>query len=193
MSEQLPSDEELLRRMGAGDESAFIALYRRRQAGVYRFALHMSGSESTAEDVTQEVFLKLVSGEARFDPRRGSVAALLFGIARNYVLRALRRESVREDREEGEPASDEAGPLDLVARTRMIEAVRSAVVSLPLRYREVVVLCELQEMDYAEAAAALGCAVGTVRSRLHRARGMLAERLRAQAPDAVQRPARCSV
>ncbi len=187
MSEQLPSDEELLRRMAAGDEAAFVALYRRRQAGVYRFALHMSGSESTAEDVTQEVFLTLIRDAGRFDARRGSVAAFLCGIARNYVLRWLDRELPRQAAEEDERPAAEYGPLDLLTQAETIESVRSAVVSLPLHYREVVVLCELQEMDYAQAAAALGCAVGTVRSRLHRARGILAERL------AIQRPVRCSV
>ena len=65
-----------------------------------------------------------------------------------------------------------------VTRKETIDSVRKAVLSLPEHYREVVVLCDLQEMDYAEAAAALGCAVGTVRSRLHRARAMLLEKLR---------------
>jgi RNA polymerase sigma-70 factor (ECF subfamily) len=75
--------------------------------------------------------------------------------------------------------------------------VRSAVLALPVHYREVVVLCELHEMDYAQAAAALGCAVGTVRSRLHRARGLLAERLRDTSRDSLVagqiKPARCSI
>ncbi len=173
--------------MAAGDEGAFVALYRRRQGGVYRFALHMSGSESTAEDVTQEVFLTLIRDAGRFDARRGSVAAFLYGIARNFVLRWLDREPPRPAAEEDERPTAESGPLDLLTKAETIESVRSAVVSLPLHYREVVVLCELQEMDYAQAAAALGCAVGTVRSRLHRARGILAERL------AIQRPVRCSV
>lgn len=179
--------------MVAGDEAAFVALYRRRQAGVYRFALQMSGSESTAEDVTQDVFLTLMRDGGKFDSRRGSVAAFLYGIARNYVLRALDREPQRDAVEENEMPAPEAGPLEMLTRTETIEFVRSAVTSLPLHYREVVVLCELHEMDYAQAAAALGCAVGTVRSRLHRARGMLAERLRTEAPAALQRPVRCSV
>jgi RNA polymerase sigma-70 factor (ECF subfamily) len=63
-------------------------------------------------------------------------------------------------------------------RDEEIESVRQAVLGLPLHYREVVVLCELEEMSYGEAAASLGCAVGTVRSRLHRARALLKRRLR---------------
>ena len=69
------------------------------------------------------------------------------------------------------------GPLDDLSRTETVESVRKAVLSLPERYREVVVLCDLQEMNYVEAAEVLGCAIGTVRSRLHRARAMLIEKL----------------
>jgi RNA polymerase sigma-70 factor (ECF subfamily) len=197
MDEQLPSDEDLLQRMLSGDEEAFVTLYRRRQAGVYRFALHMSGSETTAEDVTQEVFLALMRDAAKFDARRGSLAAFLYGIARNHVLRSLDRQGFRDSQPQAEPASPEADPLGRLTRSETIESVRSAVLALPIHYREVVVLCELHEMDYARAAAALGCAVGTVRSRLHRARGLLADRLRATAPDPLVagqiKPARCSI
>ncbi len=70
------------------------------------------------------------------------------------------------------------GPLDEMSRTEAIEAVRRAVLALPERYREVVVLCDLQEMSYGETAEILGCAIGTVRSRLHRARALLIEKLR---------------
>lgn len=187
-----PSDEELLRRMAAGDEQAFVALYRRRQAGVYRFALHMSGSETTAEDVTQEVFLALMRDTARFDPRRGTLAAFLYGIARNHVLRSAGWEQPPTSEPALEPAAPDADLLGELTRQETIESVRAAVLGLPMHYREVVVLCELQEMEYAEAAGVLGCAVGTVRSRLHRARALLAERLRVETSRAV-RPARCSI
>ena len=86
-----PGDEELLRRLRAGDEAAFTALYRRRQGGVYRFALQMSGSEAIAEDVTQEVFLALMREGNSYNPKRGSVAAYMYGIARKQVLRSLSR------------------------------------------------------------------------------------------------------
>lgn len=197
MDEQLPSDEDLLQRMLSGEEEAFVALYRRRQAGVYRFALHMSGSETMAEDVTQEVFLALMRDAAKFDVRRGSLAAFLYGIARNHVLRSLDRHAAWDSRPQAEPASPEEDPLGRLTRGEAIESVRSAVLALPLHYREVVVLCELHEMDYAQAAAALGCAVGTVRSRLHRARGLLADRLRGAARDPLAagqiKPARCAI
>src|SRR5688572_7505014 len=86
------SDYQLLQRMLAGDEESFISLYRRRQSGVYRFALHMSGSASIAEDVTQEVFMTLAREAANYDATRGTVSAYLYGIARNFVLRSIEKE-----------------------------------------------------------------------------------------------------
>ena len=183
-----PSDNELLRLMLAGDEEAFVALYRRRQGGVYRFALQMSGSETMAEDVTQEVFMLLMREGNNYDPERASLAAYLYGIARNFVLRHLQRErnSVQmfDDAEDAESQSAQYfvstnDPLGDLTRNETIESVRQAVLALPAHYREVVVLCDLHEMSYLEAASALGCAVGTVRSRLHRARALLLEKLRA--------------
>ena len=181
-----PSDAELLRLMSAGDEDAFTAIYRRRQAGVYRFALQMSGSEAVAEDVVQEVFMVLMRDADKFDPTRGSLAAYLYGIARNLVLRSFQKE--RPLVALSEEAEDEGGtrgelvahhdPLGDLTRGETVARVRQAVLALPEHYREVVVLCELHEMSYAEAAEALECAVGTVRSRLHRGRAMLVERLR---------------
>jgi RNA polymerase sigma-70 factor (ECF subfamily) len=70
-------------------------------------------------------------------------------------------------------------PLGELTRSERVEMLRRAVIALPVRYREVVVLCDLEELTYAEAADALGCAIGTVRSRLHRARTMLAARMAA--------------
>jgi RNA polymerase sigma-70 factor (ECF subfamily) len=183
------SDEELLRLMVAGNADAFAALYRRRQAGVYRFALQMCGSEGIAEDVTQEVFMTLVRDSQMFDPARGTLAAYLYGVARNQVLRRLEKDRrfVSMPDETGEDGGAAAvsshlvaadDPLAELARSELIDTVRQAVLALPAHYREVVVLCELHEMSYAEAATVLGCAVGTVRSRLHRARALLVERLR---------------
>lgn len=182
------TDIELLRLMMAGDEDAFTALYRRRQGGIYRFALQMSGSATIAEDVTQEVFMALLGEATNYDPARGSVSAYLYGIARNHVLRRLERDRCFVPIVDNNEENDSRMPEDLIAQgdplsdlthNEMIGAVRQAVLALPAHYREVVVLCELHEMSYAEAAAALDCAVGTIRSRLHRARALLLEKLRA--------------
>ena len=174
---QEDTDAALVARMVEGDERAFTILYRRRQGAVYRFALHMSGSEATAEDVTQEVFLTLMRKGASYRAEQGSLAAFLCGIARNYVLRRMARD--RSDLPMPE-AAEFAAPDDIsgdLLRAEDIGRVRKAVLALPARYREVVVLCDLEELDYANAAEVLGCAVGTVRSRLHRARRLLVERL----------------
>jgi RNA polymerase sigma-70 factor (ECF subfamily) len=178
-------DSELLRSMLTGDEEALVLLYRRRQAAIHRFAYQMSGSVALAEDVTQEVFIFLMRDGKVFDPTRGSLSSFLLGVARNYVLRRLRGEhlltSLSDDLESDgsdEPIANELSPLDDLTRAESIELVRKAVLSLPERYREVVVLCELQEMSYGEAAEVLDCAIGTVRSRLHRARALLLKKLR---------------
>jgi RNA polymerase sigma-70 factor, ECF subfamily len=180
-----PADSELLRSMLAGDEEALALLYRRRQGNVYRFALQMSGSKSIAEDVTQEVFLFLMREGHVFDPARGSLSAFLLGVARNHVLRRLRVDQlltpIGEDGDDEQtfmPSETDLRPLDDLARAETIELVRKAVLSLPAKYREVVVLCELQDVSYVEAAEVLGCAIGTVRSRLHRARALLLAKLR---------------
>ncbi len=173
------SDEHLLTRLSAGCEESFTTLYGRHQGRVYRFALEMSGSPAIAEEVTQEVFLGLLNGGVRHDPARGRLSSLLMGVARNQVLRLLRRDARYEpDPVEGERPGREADALAKLTRREAIESVRQAILSLPPNYREVVALCDLEEMDYGEAAEALGCPVGTVRSRLHRARAMLTEKLR---------------
>jgi RNA polymerase sigma-70 factor (ECF subfamily) len=184
-----PPDTELLRLMAAGDEEAFRTLYRRLQGPVYRFALHMAGSTAVAEDVTQEVFMNLIEKRSRFDGNRGPLEAYLIGMARNLILRRFERDQklvAFSESENAGAAADAArnnGALPSVspadpARAESIERLRQAVLSLPPDYREVVALCELEEMSYEEAARALGCPVGTVRSRLHRARTLLAEKLR---------------
>lgn len=196
------TDAELLQSMLTGDEEALAALYRRRQGGIYRFALQMCGSPALAEDITQEVFMVLIRGSHTFDPTRGSLNSFLLGVARNHVLRRLQREQfyVPMEAEEGTaPSAMQAahgnGPLDDLSRNETIESVRKAVLSLPEPYREVVVLCDLQELSYVETAEVLGCAVGTVRSRLHRARALLIAKLRPvreeQAASANMNSTRC--
>lgn len=175
------SDESLFRRLAGGDEAAFGEIYERHQGRVYRFALQMCGSQSVAEEVTQEVFLAMLRSNG-FDPAKGVLIGYLLGVARFQVLRWLERHRPSEPIGEwtaGQAAAD-PDPLDELARQSEIEEVRRAVLSLPESYREVVVLCDLQELDYATAAQTLGCPVGTVRSRLSRGRTMLAEKLRSK-------------
>jgi RNA polymerase sigma-70 factor (ECF subfamily) len=173
----IATDAALLGQALTGAEDAFTALYRRRQGAVYRFALQMTGSTSIAEDVTQEAFLALLLHGTRYDEARGTVASFLYGIARNLVMRRL----VRQPGVDVEITEECAGPEDLLedlTRRESIEQVRQAVLSLPPVFREAIVLCDLQDSSYEDAAAALNCPVGTVRSRLSRGRAMLARKLR---------------
>jgi len=176
------SDDTLLARIAAGRPEALTELFRRRHADIYRFALHMSGTPALADDVTQDVFLIVMRDAPRYEAGRSSVTAWLRGIARNCVRQRLDHDS----RLESLPATSEddgalpvvqPDPLGEMSRVERIAMLRRAVLALPVRYREVVVLCDLEELTYADAADALECAIGTVRSRLHRARAMLAMRL----------------
>jgi RNA polymerase sigma-70 factor (ECF subfamily) len=177
-------DDQLLTRVARGDAEAFSLLFRRRRGDVYRFALHMTGRPAVADDVTQDTFLAVMRDAGRYDVRRATVVAWLCGIARHHVLRRFERERPMQTvaiddalvAAEGALATDGSVLGDLT-RAEQVDAVRDAVMTLPLRYREAVVLCDLQELSYVDAAAALGCAIGTVRSRLHRARALLASKL----------------
>jgi RNA polymerase sigma-70 factor, ECF subfamily len=179
------SEPELLRLAVAGDEDAFAALYERLKSSVYRFALHMSGSAELAEDITQDAFITLVEEGGKFDESKGQVLSFLFGIARNFVRRAYRSQarnaplvSENEQGEEVELALESShDTVAEVLQGETVELVREAIQSLPVHYREVVVLCDLCEMSYAEASAQLACNLGTIRSRLNRAHTLLAKKL----------------
>lgn len=175
------SDSDLMRRTAAGDRDAFTALYQRHHAMVYRFARLMTGSNSAAEDIVQEVFLVVMRDAGRYDPSRAALASYLYGVARHQTRRRLAR-----DRQfvsfDGEccDVTQHVTEDDVNAgleRRQALQRLRRAILSLPRRYREVIVLCDLQDVSYSDAAAALGCAVGTIRSRLHRARSLLTQKM----------------
>lgn len=177
-------DEALMSRIAQGDAGAFAELFRRRRGDVYRFALHMTAAPATAEDVTQDVFLAVMRDAGRFDAQRGTVSAWLCGMARNLVRRRLASDRGHQSlaAEAGnvpDLPSVHQDPVTKLSDAQRIRRMKRAILSLPVRYREAVVLCELQELTYAEAAAVLGCAIGTVRSRLHRGRQLLSAKLEA--------------
>lgn len=186
ISPESPSDGELLRRMQVGDEEAFADIYRRHRRSVYAFAAHMSGSIVVADDVTQETFLILIRDPARFDPARGELRSFLLGVARNYVRRSMAVErgnvSFEHDAETEDhvlrSATDDVDPVARLIREEDLSRLHRSIRALPAAYRETIVLCELQEMSYDEAAEVIGCVTGTVRSRLHRARRLLEQKLR---------------
>jgi RNA polymerase sigma-70 factor, ECF subfamily len=183
MAESSPVDQELLRQLTKGNETAFSALYERYQGPLYRFVLHTSGNSATAEEVTQEVFMLLIGNPKGFDAAKGTFGGYLFGIARNLTRKSMQRARLDlpiEDEwlDSGDTAF--ASDLDVLAdlsNSELLEYLRKAVLALPEQYREVVALCDLEEMSYADAAALLDCSPGTVASRLHRARAMLKTKL----------------
>jgi RNA polymerase sigma-70 factor (ECF subfamily) len=185
-----PQDVDLLRSTAQGDAEAFGVLFQRRRGDVYRYALHMTGSPSIAEDVTQEVFLAVMRDAGRYEASRATVTAWLCGIARNHVLRRLERDRALQPLDDhDEVVESQVAPEDLLgdlAAAERVDILRQAVQTLPMKYREAVVLCDLQEMSYADAAAAMGCAVGTVRSRVHRGRALLTSKLSVKAGRGAQ-------
>jgi RNA polymerase sigma-70 factor, ECF subfamily len=188
-------DIELMRRLSSGDEDAFLEFYRRHQGGIYRYALHMTGRPEAAADVVQEAFLTLIRHGGRFDEGKGAPAAFLHGIAHNHIRKLHEKESryVALSEEVGEVHGPEwDGPrrnpsggghytntfIEGLERAEIGALLREAVLRLPDHYREPVTLCDLEGKSYSEAAALLECPVGTVRSRLNRARSILLEKLR---------------
>jgi RNA polymerase sigma-70 factor (ECF subfamily) len=184
MVDAASDDQELLRQLARGNPTAFDMCYERYQGPIYRFAWHMTGAQSAAEEVTQEVFLRLITNPRKFDPAKGSLAGYLFGIARN-VMRGHIRNSILDVPLEDELLEDDAAlaaesdVLLGIDRQEKLELLRRSVLALPEPYRAALILCELEEMSYPEAAAVLRCPPGTVASRLHRARSMLKSRLKA--------------
>ena len=178
-------DDVLLRRAAKGDEEAFTLLYRRHQAAMYRFALRMTGNAWAAEEIVQDVFMILMREPKKYDAERGTLGAFLYGIARNRVMKHLERlpreVSLEEKNGNGTGAQivlqDTCTPATWAEKRERSEQVRTAVLDLPPEFREAVVLCELEEMSYEEAARMAGCPIGTIRSRLHRGRALLMAKL----------------
>jgi RNA polymerase sigma-70 factor (ECF subfamily) len=146
-------------------EDEFRSAFLEHQDSVYRFLWRMAGPEA-AEDLAQEVFLALLRHPARFDPARGTLRAFLLSIARNLALKRWRDEHQLvelDDERFVAPSVDEAAweTADLVA---------AAVRSLPPLQREVVILAEYEQCSLEEIARTVAAEVGTVKSRLHRAR-----------------------
>jgi RNA polymerase sigma-70 factor, ECF subfamily len=176
------SDAALLTRSADGDAAAAAELYRRHAAGVFRFVWVATGSEADAADVVQETFMTVLERHSGFDPTRGTCAAYLCGIARHLVYRRFdkRTEPFAEIDDLAEQSSAIPAlppPHDQAERAQALGRLHVAIRALPPRYRDVLILIELQEMSYADTAAITGIGLGTVRSRLARARARLAELL----------------
>jgi RNA polymerase sigma-70 factor (ECF subfamily) len=181
MTESQTNDERLLQEIGAGKETAFRELYTRYQSVLFRFALHMTGSVATAEDITQDVFIQLICKPGSYNASKGPLPAYMFGITRNLARASLRGTSVGlalDDVAEAEMLlAFDSELLECLSSSEAVDSLRRALLALPELYREVVVLCDLEEMTYADAALALECSAGTIASRLHRAHKILRAKL----------------
>jgi RNA polymerase sigma-70 factor (ECF subfamily) len=171
-------DTALLGRARRGDETAVSQLFARHQRQLFRYATYMGGGDN-ADDIVQDTFLAVLRQKERTDTLTGSVIGYLIGIARHLIMKQRAPLSAVPPAIEDamDLPTDEPNAFDRLVMSESVDHVRAAVKSLPPAYREVVVLCELEDIDYADAAAMMQCPVGTVRSRLHRARALLAAKL----------------
>jgi len=192
------ADRELVDRFLAGDREAFTCLYRSHHQAVFRFVLHMTGDTACAAEITQDAFVWLMHHARDYDDSRAGLATLLVGVARKFLCRReqLEKRWIPLDEETisigaAVVAPDEA--WSRLSRQQDAAELRRAIASLPPRYREVVVLCDLEGQTYAEAAGVIGCVSGTVRSRLHRARVLLARKLARGKKSLKEKEQGCSV
>jgi len=193
-----PVVDALVERAQRGDLQAFNQLVLRFQDAVYGLTLRMLGSSQPAEDATQEAFIR---AWRRIDTYRGgSFRSWLFTIAANQARDELRRRQRRPsrsldearddpDRPDLDPPSDEPSPDAELERGEMRAALEQVLMTLPDDWREVVVLSDIHGLDYREISEATGLPLGTVKSRLSRARGRLREVISAsrELSDAVER------
>lgn len=172
------SDEDLVRRAAAGELEAFAELYARFYGGTLRLAFAMTGSRETAEDATQEIFMRVYGRLHQFE-RRAKFSTWFHRIAVNHCLRFRARAWARRaERAADDLASPDAErPEDAILRAQLHDEVHRALISLRPKQRVIVILKEIEGLTYAEIADRVGCSEGTVASRLARARQLLARKL----------------
>ena len=173
-----PSDAELMARVRTGDREAFADLVDRHKDAVVNYLARLSGNRDRAEDMAQETFLRLFRAAGSYS-EQGYLRAYLFRIGTNLVRSEERRERRfrlllpflrREERDEP------AAPSGLLLQ-ELHREVAGAVAGLPLRFRVPLVLHEIEGWTYEDIARELGCREGTVKSRIHRGRQRLREKL----------------
>lgn len=170
------AEAELLKQACRGDEAAFLTIYKRHRDCVFRFAYRMLGSVTAAEDITHDCFLALLQKPQLFNPERASLRTYLCAAARNLAWKQLRRRGLEIEVEETNEARDsigQSGPYESVRSSEIAEGVRQAIALLPPLQREAVILFEFEELSLSDAAAVAQTDVGTIKSRLYRARQRL--------------------
>src|SRR5271166_3327028 len=177
-------DDALLKRSAKGDERAFTELYRRHQAPLFRFAVRMTGSTWAAEEIVQDVFMLLVREPRKYDAGRGTLAAFLYGVARNRIMKHLERTprdlSLDEHGDSGTESHPQLHEQMTPARWAELrerrEQVRAAVLELPRRFRKPFVFGGWKKMGRDGAAWPWVCPGGRIRPRLQGGRPLLVAR-----------------
>jgi RNA polymerase sigma-70 factor, ECF subfamily len=175
----MSDDADYVAQLVAGDGGALRPLYERHGRALLRFSAAMCRSRQAAEDMVHDTFVELMREPANFDPAQGSVFAYLCGVLRHRISHHFRQQKrwVALDEDAPVQVHEAPGPADEIARSELTAAFRQAMLELPVPHREVIALCDLEELPYTTVASILDCPVGTVRSRLHRARALLTIRL----------------
>ena len=168
--------------LAAGDASALRELYQRHGRALLRFSSAMCRSKQAAEDMVHDTFVALLNEPVSFDPALGTAFGYLCGVLRHRVSRHFRQQKRwvaldTDDDTSPVQASDTRSATDEIARSEATAAFRRAMLELPAQHREIIALCDLEELPYTTVAGILACPIGTVRSRLHRARALLSIRL----------------
>jgi RNA polymerase sigma-70 factor, ECF subfamily len=164
-------DRELVRRVLAGQTDDFRALVDRHQQPIFRFASGLLGNREEAEDVTQEAFLAAFANLSGYDSSRAAFSTWLFTIARNRCINLLKRTRPIA-LNELDPIGN-VGSTDSIDRQELSQQLDRALASLPVEQRSAFVLAEIEELPYAEIARIERTSLGTVKSRIHRAKQRL--------------------
>ena len=175
------TDELLLKKAGDGDQAAFLELYERYRAPIFRFAYRLLGSVEVAEDVTHDCFLSLIRKPENFRQELASLKTYLYAAARNLALKHFRnqgRETALDEVTEEPKDSPRRGPLRRLLDEELATHVKEAVFSLPPLQREALILFEYEGLSLSEIAEITGADVGAVKGRLFRARERLKSILR---------------
>ena len=175
------TDELLLQKAGKGDQAAFLELYERYRAPIFRFAYRLLGSVEVAEDVTHDCFLSLIRKPENFRPERASLKTYLYAAARNLALKHFRdqgRETGLDEVTVEPKDSPRRGPLRRLLDEELAAHVKEAVFSLPPLQREALILFEYEGLSLSEVAEISGTDTGAIKARLYRGREGLRRILR---------------
>jgi RNA polymerase sigma-70 factor (ECF subfamily) len=182
---------QIVRRCMDGDSGAWVELVRAQHRRVYGLCYRFTGNPTDAEDLTQDVFLKIYSNLGSFDTERGSLQVWITTMTRNLLVDHYRRtknQRVTSSLDDGWESAEELKPVDRLttrelsphesaAKKELAKMVQEALARVSVELREAVILRDLQDMDYKEIACVLGIPEGTVKSRISRGRAELARLL----------------